>query len=136
MSQTMRAWVFNMKPPCELVVNKILPNIRAEIAKILIEEYKMKQTEVAKILGITQGSISLYTTFTRAKDKKILRSFPEIKRDTEDIAEEIATGKLKNTPLMLCSICKKIRKNKNFCKYYKQFAQLTKCKICDMISEG
>lgn len=119
-----------MKTPCELMVNKILPSFRAEIVKNLIEKYKMKQTDVAKVLGISQGSISLYTTSTRAKDKKFLQLFPEIRRYTEKIAKKIASGKLKSTPLMLCAVCKRIRKNNNFCKYHKQFAQLSGCKIC------
>lgn len=124
-----------MKPPCELVVSKVLPSVRSAIVKILIEEHKMKQTDVAKILGISQGSTSLYITSMRARDKKFLQLFPEIKKYTKELAERIASGKLKSTPLTLCAVCKQLRKSTNFCNLHKEFAQLAKCRICYTGSE-
>jgi hypothetical protein len=37
-----------MKPFCEIIVANILPAIRAVVAKELIEEYGLNQTEVSK----------------------------------------------------------------------------------------
>jgi hypothetical protein len=41
-----------MKPPCEVIVRKILPTLRASLVKVLVNE-GMQQKEVASILGIT-----------------------------------------------------------------------------------
>ncbi len=113
-----------MKPACEIVVSKVLPSIRAAIVKVLIEEHKMQQTEVARIMGISQGSISLYTTCRRGCDKEIHKLFPEIEKYAKEVAVKIASGKLKKTSTILCTVCRKIRKSKEFCDIHKQFAQL------------
>jgi len=67
-----------MKPPCEIIVGKILPSIRAAIVKSLIEDYNMKQTEISVILGISQSAVSQYYTSARAVDDSPLSLFPEI----------------------------------------------------------
>jgi predicted transcriptional regulator len=119
-----------MKPPCEVVVNKILPAIRAEIVKKLINDYKMKQTEVAEMLGITQGSVSLYCATSRGGDEKLLKMFPEITTYAKDIAKKLFEGKDKKTELALCDACRKVRSKKEFCDYHKQMIQLEQCSVC------
>ena len=119
-----------MKPLCELVVGKILPTIRAAIVKVLIEEYKMKQADIANILGISQGSISLYVTSTRAKNDEVLELFPEISKYANETAQKIADGKITGEQISLCSICKEIRKNKKFSEYLKPLHRLSECDIC------
>jgi len=49
-----------MKTPCEIVVWYVLPTIRREIAKELVETYHMKQAEVGRIFGVTDAAISQY----------------------------------------------------------------------------
>ena len=49
-----------MKIPCEVVVWQILPLIRRELARELVEKHGMKQAEVAKIFGVTNAAISQY----------------------------------------------------------------------------
>jgi len=53
---------------CDVISNKILPVVRAEISRELINRYGLTQIEVAKKLGITQAAVSQYISRMRAKD--------------------------------------------------------------------
>jgi len=56
-----------MNSLCEIVAFEMLPSIRAEVARILKEKYKLSQNEIAKILGVTQASISYYLNELRGR---------------------------------------------------------------------
>jgi hypothetical protein len=118
-----------MKPPCEVIVRKILPAIRASLVKVLVKE-GMRQKEVASMLGITQASVSQYITAVRG-DEKMLEIFPEIEGYAVDMAKQLKRGGSKSDSLAyLCKICKKLRVDKRFCDYHNQLAQLEECGIC------
>ena len=51
--------------PCEVAVKSLIPAIRSAIARELTESHKLKQKEVAELLGITQTAVSKYTRFYR-----------------------------------------------------------------------
>jgi predicted transcriptional regulator len=119
-----------MKPPCEFIVTKVLPSIRASIVKTLIEEYKMKQTEVSNILGISQSAVSQYYTSTRAGDDKLYTKFPEISTYAKSISDKLMAGEINNIDISLCEPCQLVRQNKQFEEYHQEFIELSKCKIC------
>ncbi len=54
--------------PQEIEVRYILPAIRREFAKILVEEKKKSQKETAKLLDITEAAVSQYLNSKRAKE--------------------------------------------------------------------
>ncbi len=54
--------------PQEIAVRYILPAIRKELAKRLIEKHKLSQKETAKLLGITEAAVSQYIHSKRAKE--------------------------------------------------------------------
>jgi len=97
-----------MKAPCEIAANRILPAIRAEIARILINEHKMKQTEVSHLLGITQGAVNHYLSGFRGGGK-ILEEYPEIKIYAKKMAEKIKKGE-EISYNGFCKFCRRIRK--------------------------
>ena len=119
-----------MKPPCELIVSKILPSIRAAIVKLLIEDHNMKQTEISKILGISQSAVSQYYTSARAADESTLVLFPEIEKYAKVVTKKIAKGEINKDQILLCEPCQKIRKDDKFCIFHQEFNQFMKCKIC------
>ncbi|MEE9151512.1 MAG: hypothetical protein V3U20_06745 [Thermoplasmata archaeon] len=120
-----------MKQPCEIVVTKMLPHIRANIVKTLTQEYNMKQIEVSKILGITQASVSQYLSSTRGGDNELQDLFPEMEDYAKGIAKRIAAGGNKEIQLaLLCEVCSKIREKEKFCSYHRNFLQLESCGIC------
>ena len=105
--------------PCEIVVKKILPALKAQIVKELHENYKLKQQEIAKILGITQPSVSLYLSGERGGFDDILKDSKaknEIKK-LDEISEKIAKKQMSERNIMeeLCKICSKLRQDKVVC---------------------
>lgn len=121
-----------MKPPCEIIVNKVIPQIRAAVVSALITEYKMTQTEISKKLGITQASVSQYLSYARGRDKAVLELFPEIKTRALKIARYISERESKKPTVLhlICKLCTDLRKTLRFCRYHSAFAQLEKCRIC------
>jgi predicted transcriptional regulator len=120
-----------MRPPCEIVVNKILPHIRADIVKILTQEYNLKQIEVSKRLGITQASVSQYLSSSRGGDKEFHNLFPEMENHAKAMAEQIANGEGKDAQVaLLCDMCTKMREEEKFCNYHRSFLDLDSCGIC------
>lgn len=120
-----------MKTPCELVVGKIMPSLRASVVKELSNKYRMKQADIARKLGITQASVSQYLSSTRAAGTKMVESFPRIKTYAGDIAKRIAAGEDRyEWSSILCKACKDIRSDEAFCKMHRSEANLAGCDIC------
>ena len=102
-----------MRPPCEIVVQKVLPAIRAELARIMIEE-GLPQQQVANRLGLTKSAISQYVSAKRGTNV----SFPS---DIEENINELARNLIENiTPndavSNLCAVCKGIQTSGWLCK--------------------
>jgi predicted transcriptional regulator len=120
-----------MKTPCELVVGKILPSLRAAVVKELHNKYHMKQAEIAKKLGITQASVSQYLSSARAAASGTTQKFPKIKKYADTIAKRIMAGESRYEWYgVLCEACKDIRKDEEFCKMHRVSSNLIGCEIC------
>lgn len=120
-----------MKPPCEIIVNKMLPHIRANMVRILIHDYNMKQIEVSQKLGITQASVSQYLASVRGRDDAFLKAFPEMENYAKTLAEKVASGENKEGQLViLCELCTQIRGKENFCSYHRGILHLDDCGLC------
>jgi len=120
-----------MKTPCELVVGKILPALRASVVRELSTKYHMKQSEIAKKLGITQASVSQYLSSTRAGGTKMIDAFPKIRVYADDIAKAIVSGKDRYEWLgVLCVACRDIRSDEEFCRMHRLASNLPGCDIC------
>lgn len=120
-----------MKTPCELVVGKILPALRASVVRELSGKYHMKQSEIAKKLGITQASVSQYLSSARAGGTKMTTTFPKIKTYADDIAKRIVSGEDRYDWYgILCVACKDIRTDEAFCKMHRLASNLPGCDIC------
>jgi len=120
-----------MKTPCELVVGKILPALRASVVRELSGKYQMKQSEIAKKLGITQASVSQYLSSARAGGTKVTDRFPKIRTYAQEIARRIDEGQDRaEWYTVLCSACKDIRNDEEFCRMHKIVSNLGACDIC------
>jgi predicted transcriptional regulator len=91
-----------MRTPCEIIVWKILPVIRKELAKALIDNYGFNQKKVSDKLGLTESAISRYLSGKRGKtetlDGKILN---EIKKSAKRLSKEDGKAVIEET----CRIC-------------------------------
>lgn len=120
-----------MKTPCELVVGKILPSLRASVVKDLSGKHDMKQSEIARKLGITQASVSQYLSSARAGDSKMVERFPKILSYAEDISERIVAGESRHQWYgVICRACKDIREDDEFCKMHRNITNISGCDIC------
>ncbi|MEM4703265.1 MAG: transcriptional regulator [Candidatus Pacearchaeota archaeon] len=105
--------------PQEIEVWYIIPAIRRELARVLVEKHKLKQKEVANILGTTESAVSQYLSKKRAIELK----FPlKMKKEFENAAGVIVKDNKKVIQEILhllniikqqglaCCICKKYNK--------------------------
>ncbi len=60
-----------MKIPCELIVWYVLPSIRRELARELVEVHSMTQAEVARRFGVTDAAISQYLKKKRGSNPEM-----------------------------------------------------------------
>ncbi len=123
-----------MMIPCEIAVKSVIPAIRAYVAKELTQTYKMKQNDVAKLLGITQTAISKYVRDVRGRVIRIDQA-EEIRNVMNQIASQAATDKISGPQLTLklCGVCKMVRQNGimcELCKRYDPVLDINLCKVC------
>lgn len=96
-----------MKTPCEQIVWDVVPVIKKEFAKMLVNEFNCNQRETAKKLDTTEAAVSRYISGKRGvleiADKKILN---EIRKSSATIAKNNG----KTAVQEVCRICKLMRK--------------------------
>ncbi len=125
-----------MRPPCETIVSKILPAMRALLVKDLIDRHNLSQKETAEKLGVTQAAVSQYISSARGApelEKEIENSSVDKKiRDLSDkIAEENPEGIVAMAEY--CEICNLMKKDGIICKVHGEVVEdlpETDCSIC------
>lgn len=123
-----------MKPFCEIIVQNVLPTVRALVAKGLIENHRLTQEAVAIKLGTTQPAVSQYIRDLRGSKIKTIEKDDEIIKEIEGISNRIASGELNSFSATkeFCGICKNIRTKKlicNICGFKKEDIE-EKCNLC------
>lgn len=121
-----------MIQPQEVVVAKLLPTIRARLAKELLRSYHMRQVDVARAMGITQAAVSHYNTQNRGVDQDMVRRFPEIKEFVERLAKRIHEGLSRSDQIsMMNSFCTSLMLTARFCEYHKRIGDIDpSCAAC------
>ncbi len=127
-----------MSVPCEIAVKCVLPVVRAMIAKQLTIEHKLKQMDIAKLLGVSQPAVSLYHRNMRGKAIDV-----EDDRDVRVLvvhaAESLVLGEISHKELIqiYCEICRAIRAKGLLCGLHKAFdpeIDIEKCELCRVSS--
>lgn len=96
-----------MKPPCEIVVWYVIPAIRSELAKELLN-LGMKQKDVSKLMDITQPAVSQYITDKRGSGIKL---DDNVKDMIKEFARQLSEGEATKVDLIpkTCNICKNVK---------------------------
>ena len=96
-----------MKPPCEIVVWYVIPAIRSELAKELLN-LGMRQKDVSELMDITQPAVSQYITDKRGSGIKL---DDDVRKMVKDFARELSEGEATKAELIgrTCSICKHVK---------------------------
>jgi len=126
-----------MLMPCEVAVKSVVPSIRAFIATELTQSYKMKQNDVAELLGITQTAVSKYTTQVRGAVLKIDQT-EEIQWMMKEIASQMANGDITRQDMVIkfCEVCKAVRKRGIMCNLCKRSDPKINVKTCLVCKSG
>ena len=101
-----------LKQPCEQIVRRTLPAIRALIAQALVEDCGVYQTVVAEKLGITQAAVSHYLRSKRGYPRIAeLRRNVMVQTAVAEITQGIAFGTYDSSDVSvkLCEACTALR---------------------------
>ena len=107
-----------MRPPCEIVVWYVIPSIRSELAKELLN-LGMKQKEISELLDITQPAVSQYISDKRGHGIKFNDEVQELIRE---FAMDLKDGKLNQSDIIarICDLCRKIKTEDVVCQLHKE----------------
>jgi len=129
-----------MSMPCEVAVKSVVPAIRAGLAKELIQTHKLKQSDTANLLGITQTAVSKYTRNVRGRVIEIEKA-EEVQQMITETAKILANGGLSRHQLVIrfCEICKLVRQKGLMCELCKRSnpsIDVYQCLICKKPSDS
>lgn len=117
--------------PCEIGVKSVIPAIKAIMAKEMVETHSLKQTQVAKILGISQSAVSKYTLQVRGHIISI-DDIEEIRPLINKMINLLLNGTYQRAELLkfFCKTCIIIRKKSLMCKFCKKTDPKIKIEEC------
>ena len=121
--------MIKMRPPCEIVVWYVIPTIRSELAKELLN-LGMKQKEISELLDITQPAVSQYISDKRGHGIKFN---DETQKLIREFAEGLVEGKHTQRDIIphVCQICKKVKTDEILCQLHKEKGKMpTDCDAC------
>ena len=110
--------MLHMKIPCELIVWYVLPSIRRELARELVDKHHLSQAEVARRFGVTDAAISQYLKAKRGTSKEIENSgkYEDFKKEVEAAANRMMNGS--DIVTETCRICEMVKKSGMLVKVY------------------
>jgi len=110
-------------PPCIVVVRYILPAIRAQIARELVNKYGLMRSEAAKKMGVTPAAVTQYLEGLRGD---IASSMVESSEEVIDAVFQIAENLVKNEASIcevldeMCKACRAIKSSGLLCEMHKE----------------
>ena len=114
--------------PQEVIVWYILPAIRREMTKSLIEEYNLPQKDIAQRFGLTEPAISQYKKGARGDIELSSDIKEKVKKAAQKIAEEGSSA-----PLEVQRVLKYIQNGGFLCDFHKKYGLVHKdCDICEI----
>ena len=98
-----------MRPTCEIMVQRVLPAIRAEVARTMIVEFNCTQQHVAEVLGLSRAAVSQYVSEKRGADVGFSEETREqIRIFASELLNELTPReKVKK----MCEVCKHVQKS-------------------------
>lgn len=125
-----------MRPPCEIVVKKVLPAIRSTLVKDLSERHELSQTEIADKLGITQPAVSQYLGSARG-DTDLEEKLKEagLHSKLRELSDDIAAGSTQKTQIIrkYCNLCNSMGEEEILCMLHAKSAPYLseeECRLC------
>ncbi|OKY77333.1 MAG: putative transcriptional regulator [Candidatus Methanohalarchaeum thermophilum] len=114
------------KQPCEIIVKHILPSVRAQLSKELVD-LGMSQQKTAELLDLTPAAVSQYVSEKRGYE---IEFNDTIKKEIRKKAKEIIQEDKKQPLNKICKICD-ILKDENIIKQInQQYEDPERCSFC------
>jgi hypothetical protein len=92
-----------IRPRCEIIVQYVLPAIRAEMA-VRMKEEGISQAQIARILGVTPAAVNQYVKSKRGtagQDTEVLEVIDDYLEEYKDDPRALSVH--------LCDVCNKIK---------------------------
>ena len=112
-----------MKPPCMVVVQSILPALRLEVTRELVEKYGMKRSDAASKMGVTPAAVTQYLSKARGCGATtLLEGSEKVMELVDELAGDIAAGEspLDVLLLKLCRACAMARSEGLICQLHRE----------------
>ena len=127
----------NLLLPCEVGVKTVLPAVRGLLARTFVEKHRMKEKQVAELLGLSQSAISRYATKDRGNILTI-EDEPEVQKLIDQMTNFLINEPHKKMEILklFCTTCEMIRKKGlmcQFCQKKKQNKWAELCALCRSI---
>ena len=121
--------MMKLEHPQEIEVWYVIPAVKRELAKSMINDYELSQKKVAEVLGLTESAVSQYINLKRAHE---LEFNDEFKALIKESAKEVMEGK-HGMVRAIQMICDKYRRTKGICDAHKKFGVVYQenCKACE-----
>jgi len=123
-----------MKPPCMVVVQHILPALRLEITRELVEKYGMKRSDAASKMGVTPAAVTQYLSRARGGSAtNLLEGSGKVMELVDELSRDIAAGEspLDVLIMKLCRACAAARSEGLVCQLHREsMPGLTDLKGC------
>jgi uncharacterized protein len=123
-----------MKPPCMVVVQHILPALRLEITRELVEKYGMKRSDAAVKMGVTPAAVTQYLSRARGGSAtNLLEGSGKVMELVDELSRDIAAGEspLDVLIMKLCRACATARSEGLVCQLHREsMPGLTDLKGC------
>jgi predicted transcriptional regulator len=94
-----------LKAPCEELVRYVLPALRGALVTYMYVEKRMKQVDIAKLMGVSQSAVSRYVNMERGLYRKLVEEVPGIKGLLEAAVARLERGE----EVSLCDLCSRMR---------------------------
>ncbi|HIH88656.1 TPA: hypothetical protein HA344_05550 [Candidatus Bathyarchaeota archaeon] len=112
-----------MKPPCMIVVQHILPALRLEITRDLVEKHGMKRSVAAAKMAITPAAVTQYLSRARGGSATtLIEGNGKVMELVDELSRDIAAGEspLDVLLLKLCRACAAARSEGLICQLHKE----------------
>jgi len=104
-----------MDPQCEIIGKYVLPVFRSMLAKELVQNYHLSQTDASKKLGTTQAAVSQYLSSKRASKGMghIEKFLPKIRVMAEETAKKLMSKEINAEDITVdfCRLCSTFCRN-------------------------
>lgn len=105
-----------IRQPCEVAAKEVMPSIRASIAYVLVNEFKLSKYEAARLLGLTPAAVSNYIEGRRGE-----------KYMAKILGDKAKADKIREAAMIILAYQSDARSSERF--------QNITCAICSSVNE-